>query len=118
MFNLGGGEILVVLLLALLLLGPDKLPEAARRFGEAMSEFRKISNSFKSEMYSAMNEPTDASSAAAPTTTTTTTATTVDEATTTTATEVTQTAALESELPSAGESVTTDSSAEGSGTDA
>ena len=115
MFNLGGGEILVVLLLALLLLGPDKLPEAARRFGEAMSEFRKISNSFKSEMYSAMNEPTDASSAAAPTTTT---ATTVDEATTTTATEVTQPPALESGLPSAGESVTTDSSPEGSGTDA
>ena len=33
MFNLGGGEMLVILLLALIVLGPERLPEAARQVG-------------------------------------------------------------------------------------
>jgi sec-independent protein translocase protein TatB len=31
-FNLSGSEIVVILLLALIVLGPEKLPEAIRRF--------------------------------------------------------------------------------------
>jgi len=41
MFNLGAGEIAVIMIVALLLLGPDKLPELARGIGKFMREFRK-----------------------------------------------------------------------------
>ncbi len=53
--NLGAGEILVILLLALLLLGPDKLPGAARSIGKGMSQFRQLSKGFEDEVRSAMN---------------------------------------------------------------
>lgn len=41
MFNLGAGEIAVILIVALLLLGPDKLPELARGIGKFVREFRR-----------------------------------------------------------------------------
>ena len=41
MFNLGAGEIAVILVVALLLLGPDKLPELARGIGKFVREFRR-----------------------------------------------------------------------------
>ena len=57
MFNLSGSEIVVILLLALIVLGPEKLPEAIRRFGRVYSEIRKISNGFQSEFKNAFDEP-------------------------------------------------------------
>ena len=36
MFNVGGGELLVILLIALIVLGPQRLPDAARQIGKAM----------------------------------------------------------------------------------
>jgi len=56
-FNVSGPELLVILLLALVVLGPDKLPEAARKFGRVMAEVRRISNGFQAEMRDAMREP-------------------------------------------------------------
>lgn len=41
MFNVGPGEILLISVVALLLLGPDKLPELARGLGKFFREFRK-----------------------------------------------------------------------------
>jgi sec-independent protein translocase protein TatB len=41
MFNLGAGEIALILVAALLLLGPDRLPELARGIGKFMREFRR-----------------------------------------------------------------------------
>jgi Tat protein translocase TatB subunit len=55
--NLGGGELLVILLIALLVLGPDKLPGAARNIGRAMSEFRRMSSGFQAELRDALQEP-------------------------------------------------------------
>ena len=46
---MSGSEIVVILLLALIVLGPEKLPEAIRKFGRVYSEIRKISNGFQSE---------------------------------------------------------------------
>ncbi len=55
MFNVGGGEIIVVLLLALIVLGPDKLPEAARKAGKFLHEFRRMTSGFQEEVRSAMD---------------------------------------------------------------
>jgi sec-independent protein translocase protein TatB len=56
-FNLSGSEIIVILLLALVILGPEKLPEAMRKAGRAYSELRKMANSFQSEVRSVIDEP-------------------------------------------------------------
>ena len=45
--SVGGMEILVVLVLALLLFGPRKLPQIGRTVGKALSEFRRATTDFK-----------------------------------------------------------------------
>jgi sec-independent protein translocase protein TatB len=55
MFNIGGGEIMVILLLALLVLGPDKLPEATRKAGRYLNEFRRMTSGFQEEFRNAMD---------------------------------------------------------------
>ena len=57
MFNLQGSEIIIVLLLALVVLGPEKLPDAMRKAGKAYSELKKMSTSFQSEFRAAVDEP-------------------------------------------------------------
>ncbi len=49
MFNLQGSEIIIVLLLALVVLGPEKLPDAMRKAGKAYAELKKMSSGFQSE---------------------------------------------------------------------
>lgn len=51
----GGPEIVVIMLLALIVLGPEQLPKAMRTFGNVMAEIRKVSSAFQSEMRSAMD---------------------------------------------------------------
>jgi sec-independent protein translocase protein TatB len=41
MFGLGMGEILIILVVALLVLGPTKLPDAAKQIGKAIRELRR-----------------------------------------------------------------------------
>ena len=57
MFNLSGSEIVFLLLIALIVLGPEKLPEAVRKFGKAYAEFKKMSSGFQSELKTALDEP-------------------------------------------------------------
>jgi Tat protein translocase TatB subunit len=57
MFNLSGSEIIFLLLLALIVLGPEKLPEAVRKFGKVYGEVKKMSTGFQSELKSALDEP-------------------------------------------------------------
>ena len=57
MFNLQGSEIIVILLLALVVLGPEKLPDAVRKFTQTYSELKKMSTGFQSELKSALDEP-------------------------------------------------------------
>jgi len=57
MGNLGGGEMLVIFFVALIVLGPNKLPDAARQVGRAVNEIRRVSGGFQREMREAMNEP-------------------------------------------------------------
>ena len=56
-FNLSGSEIIVILLLALVVLGPEKLPDALRRAGRTYAELKKMGNSFQDEMRSVIDEP-------------------------------------------------------------
>lgn len=45
--SLGGPELLLILVLALLIFGPRKLPEIGRTVGKSLAEFRKASTDFK-----------------------------------------------------------------------
>ena len=47
MFGIGSGELLLILVAALLVLGPKKLPEVARTLGKAMGELRRVSTEFQ-----------------------------------------------------------------------
>ena len=55
MFNIGGAEFLVILLVALLVLGPNKLPQAARQVGHFLGEFRRVADGFQQELKTAMD---------------------------------------------------------------
>ena len=50
MFGLGVTEILLILVVALLVLGPKRLPEAARSLGRSMAEFRRASSEIRSSL--------------------------------------------------------------------
>lgn len=57
MFNVTGSEIVIVLLLALVVLGPEKLPDAVRRFAKTYAELKKVGTGFQQEFKAAMDEP-------------------------------------------------------------
>ncbi|HWP57554.1 MAG TPA: twin-arginine translocase TatA/TatE family subunit [Candidatus Acidoferrales bacterium] len=50
MFGIGMPELLVILGLALIVLGPKRLPEIARALGKGMSEFRRATDELKDEL--------------------------------------------------------------------
>jgi sec-independent protein translocase protein TatB len=59
MFNVGPEKLMVVLLVALIVLGPDKLPNAARQIGRYLNDFRRISQGFQQELRSAIDMAAD-----------------------------------------------------------
>jgi len=63
--NLGTGELLLIALVALVVLGPNKLPEAARQVGHWMGELRRLSSGFQSELRDALKEPVEGTPASA-----------------------------------------------------
>ncbi len=50
MFGLGIWEISIVLVVALLVLGPKRLPDAARSLGRSLAEFRRASNEIRNAL--------------------------------------------------------------------
>lgn len=46
----GFGEIIVILIVALMVFGPRKLPEIARSVGKSVREFRRASSSLRAEI--------------------------------------------------------------------
>ena len=79
MFNVGGMELVVIGLVALIVLGPDKLPGALRQLGQVVGELRRVSQGFQTDLREALDEAErdaerqrraaeDASRAAAPAT--------------------------------------------------
>ena len=57
MGNIGSGEVLVILVLGLLVLGPERLPEFARKNGNFIKEARRMSRSFQEELRNAVEDP-------------------------------------------------------------
>ncbi len=59
--SLGPAEIMMVLLVALIVLGPSRLPEAGRQVGRALAEMRRWSTRLQDEVRSTLDaepEPT------------------------------------------------------------
>ena len=56
MGSIGPAEVLVVLVAALIFLGPQRLPEAARQLGKALAEFRRVSSDLQAEVRDAFAE--------------------------------------------------------------
>ena len=61
MFGLGMGEIVIILVLALVLLGPQRLPDAAKQLGKGLREFRRatedLKQQFEGELYAPETKP-------------------------------------------------------------
>ena len=56
LFNLGGGEIILILALVLILFGAKKLPELAKGLGTGIKEFKKATRDVTEEMAHSMEE--------------------------------------------------------------
>lgn len=57
MFNLGPMELVVILVLALLIFGPGKLPEVGRALGKSLNEFRRASREISSITHEPASRP-------------------------------------------------------------
>ena len=52
--NLGMPEMIFIFLLALVVVGPKKLPELGRQLGKFLAEFKRASNEFKNQLETEM----------------------------------------------------------------
>ena len=50
MFGIGIPELLVIMVVALVVLGPKRLPEVAKALGKAMAEFRRATSDLSEEL--------------------------------------------------------------------
>ena len=55
MGSVGAPELIVIFLVALIVLGPDRLPKAARQVGKAVAEFKRVSSGFQDEVRKALD---------------------------------------------------------------
>ena len=60
MLNIGPGEILVILVIALVVLGPSRLPATARTMGRVLARTRQLVRKFQEEMQAAADAPLEA----------------------------------------------------------
>jgi sec-independent protein translocase protein TatA len=58
--NIGGGEILLILIVILVFFGPKKIPELAASLGKGLRKFNDAKEGFESQIKTVMKEPLDA----------------------------------------------------------
>lgn len=66
MFGIGMPELILILALALILLGPRRLPEIARALGKGLAEFRRATDDLKEEFRQVEREIEESSPQATP----------------------------------------------------
>ncbi len=66
MFGIGMPELLLILALALIVLGPKKLPELAKTLGKGLAEFRRATDEIKDEFRQMEHEIDESSTTATP----------------------------------------------------
>ena len=57
MFNVSGTEFIALLVIGLVVLGPEKLPGVIRRVGQVYREIKNISDGFKQSVADVVDEP-------------------------------------------------------------
>lgn len=59
MFNIGPEEIILILVIALIVFGPKRLPEIGRTVGKSLREFRRASQDLRDQFERAIDEEDD-----------------------------------------------------------
>jgi sec-independent protein translocase protein TatB len=67
MFGIGMTELVVILVVALIVFGPTRLPELARSLGRAMGEFRRASTDLRQTFNESIQDPKPAATPVPPT---------------------------------------------------
>jgi len=57
MFGIGGGELILIIFIALMLFGSEKIPDIARALGKGMAQLKSATNEIKSEIQNSANAP-------------------------------------------------------------
>lgn len=55
-FNLGGGEIFIILMIVLLLFGAKKIPEFARGLGKGIRQFKDATDNIQRDIQDSVND--------------------------------------------------------------
>ena len=58
MFGLGFGELIVIFLIALIFIGPKKLPELAKGLGKGLKEFQNAAKGFSDQVQETVKDET------------------------------------------------------------
>lgn len=64
MFGIGMPEMIIILAIALIVIGPHKLPELAKSLGKGLAEFKKATNDFQRNIQEEANKPEEKPAAA------------------------------------------------------
>jgi len=57
LFNLGAPELILIMVIALVIFGPSKLPEVGKAIGRGINEFKKASRDIQKELNEVTKEP-------------------------------------------------------------